>query len=642
MAPTVSSTSALFEPIEVGGIALCNRLTMPAMGTGLAGTDGHVNDELVAYYRRRAAGGIGMITVEASLINPSASAIGPELRLHGPEFVPGLRRLTDAVHAEGVPVGAQLWHPGRQTLLSRPVAPSPVPLGPNSPVPHVLTVEQIERLIGWFATSARHCREAGFDFVEIHAAHCYLPCEFLSPRSNLRTDGYGGDLRARARFLLELVAAVVDEVGAEIPVFCRVSGTEGTPAGLDVEDAVEVSRWLVDAGIRCLSVSAGSWHSLHLTIPPMTLERGALVPLAARVREAVDVPVVAVGRLDSPQLAAAVLEAGDADLIAVGRGLLADPEWPRKVRQNRAELIRPCIACNACLDLVARAQPARCAVNPELGREGSWSRERAAVPRRLMVIGGGPAGMEAARLAASRGHEVSLWEAEEELGGKLDVASRAPSKGELSRFRDYEVRALARLGVEVHTGRVVGAETVAAVAPDTVIVATGARAAMPAIVGVDGPGVVEAGDVLLGRVEVGAADRVAVVGGSATGCEAAEALAECAAAVTVLEMEPRAGSGIEAITRRRLLEALRRRGVAIETTAAVVRIEPGAVHVRRNGGPTERFDADLVVLATGWLACGAELAAAVEGPEVIVLGDAEQPADFVAAVNAAADAVLAL
>ena len=465
----------LAEPFEIAGLRLPNRIVMPAMGTGLPEHDGTCNDATIAYYRRRAEGGVGMITLEASLVSPDAYGVGPELRLHGEEFVPGLRRLVDALRPSGIPVGIQLWHPGRQTLLGEPIAPSPVPLSSRTPVPHELSREEIHALVDFYALSAWTSQQAGFDFVEVHGAHCYLPCEFISPLSNRRTDEYGGSLENRARFALEIVEAIRGRCGADFPVMYRISGAEGAEGGFEVEDAAAVSRLLEGAGVCAISVSAGNWYALHQTIGPMFLPRGFLLALAERIRAAVGVPVVAVGRLDDPEVAESALAEGRADLVAVGRALIADPDWPRKALAGELDRIRPCISCNACVDLVANAKAARCAVNPEVGRDHTWRLEPASAPRRVMVVGSGPAGMEAARIARLRGHDVSIWERDPQLGGKLDVASRAPSKGTVLTFRDYQARILEELGVEIHTGAEVGDATVAAEAPDVVVLATGAK-----------------------------------------------------------------------------------------------------------------------------------------------------------------------
>lgn len=633
----------LAEPFEVAGLQLPNRIVMPAMGTGLPEHDGTCNDATIAYYRRRAEGGVGMITIEASLVSPDAYGVGPELRLHGEEFVPGLARLVEALRPSGIPVGIQLWHPGRQTLLGEPIAPSPVPLSSRTPVPHELTVEEIATLVDDYALSAWVSQEAGFDFVEIHGAHCYLPCEFISPLSNRRTDDYGGSLENRARFPLEIVEAIRARCGERFPVMYRISGAEGADGGFEVEDAAAVCRLLERAGVCAISVSAGNWYALHQTIGPMFLPRGFLLPLAERIREVVDVPVIAVGRLDDPEVAERALTAGQADLVAVGRALIADPDWPRKALAGALDEIRPCMSCNACVDLVANAQQARCAVNPEVGRDHTWELVPAEPARRVMVVGSGPGGMEAARIARLRGHDVSLWERDAELGGKLDVASRAPSKGTVLTFRDYQARVLAELGVEVHTGVEVDDETIAAEAPDVLVVATGADPLVPPIPGIAGPNVIDAQEILYGRVEVAPGERIAVVGGSATGCETAEWLVAAGAEVTIVEMLPSVGQGIELITRRHLVRELREAGVTVLTNAKVIMIEPLALHFESTvDGTAGTLEVDRVATAVGWRPRGPALATHGAGLEVVVLGDADRPGDFVGAVNAGADAGLAV
>ena len=635
-------TSPLFSPLQFAGLSLRNRIAMCPMGTGLPDEEGFVTDETVAYYARRAAGGVGLISLEASLIAPESFVVGPELRLHDEVFVPGLRRLADAVHAHDIPVGIQLWHPGRQTLKGVPVAPSAIPLSPRTPIPHALTRAEIDRLIALYAAAAVNCREAGLDFVEVHGAHCYLPCEFLSPLSNQRDDEYGGSLENRARFMLDIVAAVRAAAGEDFPLLFRISGDECSEGGFDIADAARVAKWLEEAGVAAISVSAGNWYALHMTIPPMSMEHGCLLPLAAQIKQAVEIPVIAAGRLDDPTTAERAIADGQADIVGIGRGLIADPDWPAKVRDGRLAEIRPCIACNACVDLVARGEEARCAVNPAIGRDGSFAIIPAAVPRKVMVIGSGPAGMEAARIARLRGHNVSIWERERQLGGKLDVASRAPSKHEVLRFRDYQARVLDELGVQIHVGENVDVAAIQREDPDVVVLAVGADPLIPPVPGIRGPNVIDAQDILLGRVTIEPGERVAVIGGSATGCETAEFLGATAGGVSIVEMLPTVGRGIEQITRRKLLSDLRDGGVTILTGAKVTAIEPTRVIYERDDGVRGELPVDRVALAIGWRPSGEPLASSLDGLETHVLGDAARAADFVAAINAGADAGLAV
>ena len=352
--------------------------------------------------------------------------------------------------------------------------------------------------------------------------------------------------------------------------------------------------------------------------------------------------MIAAGRLDHPALAERAIASGQADIVAVGRGLIADPDWPAKVRDGRLSEIRPCIACNACVELVAHGEEARCAVNPAVGRDGTFTIAPAPAPKRVMVVGSGPAGMEAARVARLRGHDVSIWEREAELGGKLDVAARAPSKHTVLRFRDYQARVLRELGVRVHVGEEVGAEQVRGEDPEVLIVAAGAAPLVPPIPGIDAPHVLDAQEILLGRVTIASDERVVIIGGSATGCETAEFLCRDVAALAILEMLPRVGRGVEQIMRRLLLDELRANGVAILTRSRVTAIEPGRVLYEREDGTRGEVPCDRVALAIGWRARGADLAAAIGHPRTHAIGDAERPADFVAAINAGADAGLAV
>lgn len=636
--------SVLFEPVRLGGLTLKNRLVMAPMGTCLD-NGGHITDDTVAYYRRRAQGGVGAITVEGCLVSPDT--VGPEPRICADEYLPGLRRLVDAVRAAGgeaagVTVGVQLMHPGRQVVAGPSVAPSAVPLNSVSPVPHELTVAEIAVIVAQYARAARYAREAGFAFVEVHGAHGYLLSNFLSPQHNHRTDDYGGSVENRARFSVEVARAIVDAV--DLPLVWRLNGTDAEPGGFGLDDAVVTARLMQDAGAAAISVTSGTWLTLQETLAPMSVPRGHMRALAAAVTAAVDIPVMAVGRLDDPAMAAAVVESGEADLILLGRGLIAEPDWPLLVRDGRLDELRPCIACNACVDLVGRGERARCSVNPEVGRELTWQITPAPVPRRVMVVGSGPAGLEAARIARLRGHEVSLWERDAELGGKLEVAGLAPSKHEVLRFRAHQMRRLAALGVEIHTSSPVTARTVSDVAPDVVVVATGATPLVPPIPGIDGPTVHDAQLLLRGNVPVPPGTRLVVVGGSATGCETAELLRSGGAEVTIVEMQRGVGRGIEAITRRQITRTLRRDGVRILTRATVVGIEPGWVHWQEPDGTGHALEADLVALAIGWRATGAAVAdgLGLGDIEVHVLGDADSPGDFVRAVNAGADAGLAV
>jgi 2,4-dienoyl-CoA reductase-like NADH-dependent reductase (Old Yellow Enzyme family)/thioredoxin reductase len=633
----IDATRSLFEPVALGPLRLRNRLMMAPMGTCLD-QDGYITDATIAYYRRRAEGGVGSIVVEGCLVSPYSE--GPEPHISSERFLPGLSRLVEALKAYDVTVGVQLMQPGRQVLAGEAKAPSPVPLNSHAPIPHELTAAEIHEIVGDYANATRLARRAGFDFVEVHGAHGYLPSNFLSPKDNRRTDDYGGPLENRARFALEVAEAILEAGEGECPLVWRLNGDDAVPGGFTIDEAVIVSQWLEAQGAHAISVSAGTWHTLHVTLAPMSVPRGHLLGYSRAIKDAVSIPVVAVGRLDDPELAGDAITSGAADVVLLGRTLIAEPDWPRKVEERRYDEVRPCIACNACVDLVGKGQRARCSVNPEVGRELSWALVPAGAAKRVMVIGSGPAGMEAARIARLRGHHVSIWERDTQLGGKLEVAGLAPSKREVLRFREYQSRVLDELGVEIRLGMAVTPEHVKEAAPDVVLVATGAEPLIPPIPGIGSAHVFDAQGFLREEVSIEPGERIAVIGGSATGCEAAEMLVELGARVSIVEMRGSIGQGIEGITRREMVRALRRNGVEILTHATVVMIDPDQVLYETPEGETLTTPADKVALAIGWKPRGVSEIGDLDGIDVVVLGDADAPGDFVAAINAGADAGL--
>jgi 2,4-dienoyl-CoA reductase (NADPH2) len=636
-----TATDVLFDSVQLGPLTLRNRLVLAPMGTCLD-AEGYITEETIAYYVRRARGGVGTITVEGCLVSPEI--VGPEPKIHHPRYVPGLTRLVDALRPYEVTVGVQFMHSGRQVVDGPSVAPSPVPLNAFSPEPHELTPAEIAKIVADYARAAGFAQQAGFDFVEVHGAHGYLPSNFLSRNDNRRTDAYGGDLEGRARFSREVARAIVERVGPEVPLVWRLNGDDGERDSFVVDEAVQVAGWLVEDGVQALSVTSGTWRTLALTLAPMSQPRGQMLSFARRVREAVAVPVMAVGRLDDPELAARVISEDGADLIIIGRGLIAEPDWPQKVQKGRFEELRPCIACNACVDRVGRGLIAKCSVNPEVGRERTWAVQPAQTPRRIVVVGSGLAGLEAALIARLRGHDVHLFERDAVLGGKLEAAGLAPSKHEVLRFRDYEVRQVIQSGVQVYTSTIADAANIAALNPDAVVIATGADPLLPPIPGLDAPHVYDAVDLLSGTVTVEPDTKVVVIGGSATGCETAETLADHGAQVAIVEMRSSVGAGIEAITRRGLIRDLRRRGVEILTDAKVVAVEADHIIYENHESDRNSVSADVVCMALGWRPRASGLTAELQGLGIAIttIGDADRPGDFVAAINAGADAGLAL
>ncbi|MEM3726324.1 MAG: NADH:flavin oxidoreductase, partial [Candidatus Bathyarchaeia archaeon] len=395
----------LFEPFQIGTMKLKNRIVMPPMGTNFSNEDGTVTQRLTNYHVERAKGGVGLIIVEGAYVEPRGKGSIKQLGVDHDNKIPGLRDLVTAVKANGAKVALQLFHGGRQSHSSiigtQPVSASEVPCRLTGETPRALTTSEIEELVEVFAEAARRVKEAGFDAVEIHGAHGYLINQFLSPLTNKRTDKYGGDVKKRARFLLEILERIREKVGESYPVLCRINGDDYIEGGIKLEEAKIIAKMLEDGGVDALHISGGIYDSpIPVTTAPMALPHGVMVHLAAGIKKVVNVPVIAVGRLDDPKLAEEILQQGKADLVSMGRALLADPYLPKKIADGALDEINPCIACDECIGRLFFNEDIACTVNAALGREEEYRIEKAKVRKRVLVVGGGPAGMEAARVSA--------------------------------------------------------------------------------------------------------------------------------------------------------------------------------------------------------------------------------------------------
>lgn len=633
----------LFREACIGRVELKNRIVYPAQVTLFGTEDGYVTERLIEYHKAKARGGVGLIIVEATCVeSPRGKVVPRQLRIDDDRYIVGLAELAEHVHRLGCKIVLQLHHAGRATNListggAQLVAASEVPCFPRGGFPRALQEEEVEALEEKFGEAGRRARDAGFDGVEIHGAHGYLIANFLSPFTNKRVDKYGGNVDGRVRFAANVIRSVRRKAGDGFPVIFRLSGDEMVEGGNTLRETAVIARKLEEAGAAAIHVSAGVPEAA-VTIPPLGLEPGCFVRLAEGIRRAVGVPVIAVGKINDPCLAETILEEERADLVAMGRALIADPELPNKARRGALAEIRPCVACNHCSKRTVPAPgfgglPLSCAVNPVVGREQEFSRLRPAAPRRrVLIVGGGLAGMECARVAASRGNQVTLVEKESRLGGQLHLATAAPDKQELAKVLGYLERELARLAVEIRLNTVAGEETVAQLAPDRVVLAQGARPAETEFPGAGGKPVCQAWDVLGGKTVRG--DRVAVIGGGSVGCEAADYLSHAGKQVVVVEMMDEIGRDVEPASRHLLLKRLREKGVDCLTGLRVERVtEQGLIAVDRHW-KSHVVPCDAIVLALGVVpvdGLGRRLDAA--GIECFKVGDCRRPGTILDAIH---------
>ncbi len=627
----------LFEPMKIRGMELKNRIVMCPMENCYAEENGNVSERTIAYYRERAKGGVGWIDVEATYIDLQGRARRYQTGVYRDETIPGLKKLVDVVHSYGAKITLQINHAGRQanSQLSgeRLVAPSPITCTPKDEVPRPLEIEEIQKIIGLFGKAALRAKEAGFDGVEIHGAHGYLIHQFLSPLSNERKDDYGGPLENRMRLGLEVLSEVRKCVGSDYLVGYRISASDYVDRGLKIEDTLKTAQALEARGLDVLNVSAGMAshpESGIMATPPMAIPRGIHLPLAEAMKKGLHIPVIAVGRINTPELAEKALADGKADLVAMGRAFLTDPHWPSKALSGKVEEIRRCIACNeACSTRLGQHLPIMCIQNPLLGREGEIEIREASKKKKVFIIGGGPGGLEAARICAMRGHEVSLYEEHKELGGRLLSAVLAPHKDEVRGILDYQIGAVKRLPVEIHLGAKVDGAFLKEKKPDAMIVATGS---IPLDIDViegkkkgKGKKIPHAEDVLNGKVPKG--DKIAVIGGGMIGCEVAEFLIQKGKKVCLIEMLDDLALDLSARPRYLLLRRLRESGkVEILTKTKVKGIKGQTVIVEREGKETELEKVDGIVLSIGYRPDDSLFQSLKGGaPEVFAVGDCVKP-----------------
>lgn len=640
----------LFTPIKIGKLEVRNRIVLAPMVTGHAGQGGMVTENHLNWYEARAKGGVGLIIVEFTYVSQRGSAGPVLLGIWKDALIPDLQKLVKKVHEYGAKIFIQVAHSGRQTASEfiggqLPVAPSAIPCPLREPllheVPQELSIEEIEEIVKQFGMAGRRAKEAGFDGLELHGAHGYLISEFMSPYTNKRHDAYGGDLLSRMRFPLEIIESVRREVGKDFPISFRFSGNEYVPDGRTIEESKRIARILQAAGVDCLHVAAGVYESFWSQIPPYGIHEGFNAADSSAIKQAVDIPVITVGRIKTPEVAEEILEQGKADMVALGRQLICDPDWPMKVAAGDFEDVRPCIGCTqSCINrAIVEGKPVACIYNTAAGREAEAVIRPAEVPKRVLVIGGGPGGLEAARIAALRGHRVMLFEKTERLGGRFNLACIAPFKQEFALAIKWLSNQVTKLGVQVELGKEVTPEIVDKIGPDVVIIATGAVTRIPSVPGIERQGVVLAEDILAGRASMG--NRVIILGGGGVGSEVADFMSQRRKQVTIVTSKPEIGipTGIPLLVAQLLIPRLLRNGVKILTHASVKEIANYGVVVSINGKEESISDIDQIIIARGVKPFD-ELAKKLDGKvgEVHVIGDAKEPRTAFEATHEGAEA----
>jgi len=645
----------LFSPIRINKIEIKNRIAYPALGL-LYSYDRKLNDRYVEFYKARARGGVGMLTIGPVGVDFIGSGV-LTLGIDSDDVVDDFQKLTQYIKAEGARPWIQLFHAGGYShpLMingQQPIAPSAVYCNYSKTTPREMSLEDIEATQDSFAKAAIRAQLAGFDGIEIIASAGYLITQFLSPIKNKRSDMYGGCFENRIRFPWELIRKVRNSIGPDFPLTIRMAGNDFVPGSNTDMETPEIAKIYESAGVDAINVTGG-WHETRVPQLPMDVPRSAFSFLALNIKKAVSIPVMASNRIADPDTAEAIIRNGYADMVNLGRVLIADPEWPQKAFEGRKDEIRPCVACSqGCTDQIFKGQPVFCVGNPSSGFETQRKIKKTNEPKRVLVIGAGAAGLEAAVTASMIGHDVELYDRDSDIGGQLWIAGAPPHKRELLEFIRYYRAMIRKYGIKLHLNVDVDMNLIKKQHPDHIILAEGAKPLLPPIPGRDDPCVLSAWKVLKENPPLG--NNVAVIGGGAVGLETAlfiaakgtispevlfflfahdaenvdrlrELMFYGTSSVTVFEMLSQIGKDVGKSTRWVLLDYLKKYGVDIVADTKVTSIENGSVHVNQNG-QSDSIRFDHVVLAAGSLSANELL------PQVVslnipysVVGDCIKP-----------------
>lgn len=618
--------SNLFEPMSIGKMDVKNRLVVPAMSTLTATPDGACTEQFVKYIERKAQGGWGLIITEYYGVAPHVGFFPRMLGIWNDELVENHKQVAEAAHRGGAKIAAQISHSGRETFTGvtdkNLVAPSPIKDVAGSQKPRELSKEQIHEIVEQFGDTALNLKRAGFDAIEIYAAHGYLISNFLSKYSNKRIDEYGGCLENRIRFLMEIIENTRKKVGSDYPVMVRISTREFVPGGLSIAESRVIARKLEEAGVNAIDCSQGIFTVSNNIVEPLYMENGVFLDASEEIKKCVSIPVISAGRINEASLASSALETGKCDFVGMGRASLADPDFPNKVKEGRLDEIRYCIGCvQACIGGNMRGENCHCLVNPELNREFELPFKAADVVKNIIVVGAGVSGLEAAIIAKRRGHNVTVYEKSDRSGGTWNIACLPPHKGELITFVKWQADECARLGIDIIYNTEFKAED--AIGADEVIVATGCKPFIPPIEGHAQENVVKANDILTQDAPFG--KNVVVLGGGSVGVETAEYMAFCGSNITIVEMLDDILIGLERETWLMLKKAVKDYRMNVYTQSKVIKIDGDKVVLERKGKEITLEEVDTVVVAAGSRSVN-DLVKPLEeaGVNVTVVGDAKQ------------------
>ena len=636
------SFKTIFSPMYIGKMLVKNRLVVPAMDSGMAEVDGSIKQPAIDYYSERAKGGYGMIIVEIACVNKRGAGMPSEVDISSDATIPGLTKLADGMKNYGARAIIQLHHAGRETVAAmaggQPVAPSSVPCCVNRETPHEMTTQEVYELIQDYIDAAMRAQKAGFDGVEIHAAHGYMGGQFLSPRSNKRIDEFGGSVEGRAYFLKLVVQGIKRECGEDYPVLVRISSKEARISGIEEEESVVHAKLLEAYGYDAIHVSAGTYGTWDVIVPPPDAPPAWNLEATRKIKAALSIPVIAVGRYTDPYIIENALASGGADFVATGRQSIADPEFPNKVFSGMLMDVTPCISCTQrCMSfndpttLQEGDYGVSCMLNPMSNARADVRIVPAETIKKVMVIGAGPGGLEAAWIAASRGHEVTLYEksARQRAGGQFLIGAYPPFKQDLTRAIRHMLYKCEKHGVNMVFETEATEELINREKPDVIIMATGATPIKPNIPGIDGKNVKQANDVLMGEMVGG---NVLVIGGGVVGVETAEYCTDYCCGVSIVEMLPDIAMDLYLTVRDSLLHRFIGEGVKVYANTKVLEFTENGAICERDGEKMTLDGFDSIILAMGSKASVPFAEPGKLAPEVYTVGDAKRVRTAVEAI----------